>query len=394
MHFHVIGIGNKEAFLRPELQSLVDRHRLFSGGQRHYELVKHLLPIGHRWIFIKSPMEEVFAAYKEAEEPVLIFATGDPLFYGFSNTLKAKYPEAVIYNYPWFSSIQLLAHKAGINYSGLHTVSVHGRGWEAFDEAIIRQPGLMGMLTDKEKSPSAIARRLREYGYTNYSMVVGEDLEGGQEEILELSLEEASGRVFYPLNCLILRKESQRPIPFGIPDHLFKGLEGRPNMITKMPVRLCSLHALDLAAKKVLWDIGYCTGSLSIEAKLRFPHLTIHAFEKREECQAIIAENQRRFGVPGIHLHQGDFFETDLENITPPDAVFVGGHGGRLTELLEILDSRLLTGGVVLINAVQDSSIQDFTGTSQRLLWKQEEPLTLKVNSHNRITVLKAIKVK
>lgn len=96
-------------------------------------------------------------------------------------------------------------------------------------------------------------------------------------------------------------------------------------MITKMPVRLCSLHALDLATKTVLWDIGFCTGSLSIEAKLRFPHLAVHAFEKRAECMQIMESNQQKLGAPGITSYIGDFFEEDLSQPAPPDAVFVGG---------------------------------------------------------------------
>ena len=392
MQFYVIGIGNKKAVLPPELQALVDQHRLFSGGRRHYELVQELLPVGHRWIFIQSPMEEVFEAYESAEEPVLIFASGDPLFYGFANTLRNKYPEAAIHSFPWFTSIQLLANRAGINCSELKTVSVHGRGWEALDEIVIRQEPLIGVLTDQKKSPSAIAQRLREYGYTNYSMVVGEDLEGEQEHIETLSLQAASGKGFHPLNCLILKKEMHRALPFGIPDHELKGLEGRPNMITKMPVRLCSLHALELADKNILWDIGFCTGSLCIEAKLRFPHLSIHAFEKREECEEIMEVNQRQFGVPGIHTYIGDFFETDLKSLPTPDAVFVGGHGGRLGDLLEIIDNKIAIGGIVVMNAVQESSQQEFIGKARELGWKQDELLSLKVNSHNRISILKAVK--
>ena len=392
MQFYVIGIGNRKAVLPPELQALVDQHRLFSGGRRHYELVQELLPVGHRWIFIQSPVEEVFQAYESADEPVLIFASGDPLFYGFANTLRNRYPEAPIHSFPWFSSIQLLANRAGINSSELKTVSVHGRGWEALDEVIIRQEPLIGVLTDQKKSPSAIAQRLREYGYSNYSMVVGEDLEGEQENIETLSLQEASRRGYHPLNCLILKRERQRVLPFGIPDHLLKGLEGRPNMITKMPVRLCSLHALELADKKVLWDIGFCTGSLAIEAKLRFPHLSVHAFEKREECGEIMEANQRQFGVPGIHTYIGDFFETDFSSLPTPDAVFVGGHGGRLGELLEIIDKKIKTGGTIVMNAVQESSQQEFIGKAGDLGWKQDELLSLKVNSHNRISILKAVK--
>jgi len=163
-------------------------------------------------------------------------------------------------------------------------------------------------------------------------------------------------------------------------------------MITKMPVRLCSLHALALQSKAVLWDLGFCTGSLSIEAKLHFPRLDIHAFEKRLECMQLIENNQHKFGAPGINAYRGDILEFDFTLITKPDAVFIGGHGGRLNELMHKIDQYISAGGIIVMNAVQQNSIDEFIATATALNWKLIEPLKLKVNSHNEIAILKAIK--
>ncbi len=76
-------------------------------------------------------------------------------------------------------------------------------------------------------------------------------------------------------------------LPFGIPDTEFALLNGREKMITKMPIRLLTLQALELSRRQVFWDIGFCTGSVSIEAKQLFPHLQIEAFEIRPECAFI-----------------------------------------------------------------------------------------------------------
>lgn len=205
-------------------------------------------------------------------------------------------------------------------------------------------------------------------------------------------METCSSESFHSLNCVILQKDSHRALPFGLPDDSFEGLEGRPNMITKLPVRLCSLHALDLSSHTVLWDIGFCTGSLSIEAKLRFPSLAIHAFEKRMECFAIMQHNQRKHGAPGIEVHMGDIFETDFSKISQPQAVFIGGHGGRLKILLQQVNQYISLGGVIVMNAVQESSTNDFIAFSKMVNWKLAAPLKLKVDAHNEITILKAIK--
>ncbi|MCX2481344.1 precorrin-6y C5,15-methyltransferase (decarboxylating) subunit CbiE [Pedobacter sp. MC2016-15] len=394
MVFQVIGIGNRKAQFATETADLIARHTVFSGGHRHYELVGHLLPEGHIWLPVQAPMEVLYESYLQANTAIVVFASGDPLFYGIGNTLRAKFPDAEIHTYPYFSSIQLLLHKAQLSANQLQTVSVHGRPWTALDEIIIQQKALIGVLTDAEKSPSAIAKRLLEYGYTNYTMWIGEDLEAENESVQQLTLQETAESAFHHLNCVILQKEKHRKIAFGIDDQLFEGLEGRPNMITKMPVRLCSLHSLDLESKSVLWDIGFCTGSLSIEAKLRFPQLQVHAFEQRPECLEILHKNQRRFGSPGIQAWMGDIFDTALSDIPKPQAVFIGGHGGRLTELLQRIDQYLPVGGTMVINAVQQDSITDFTAFASRPHWKLDEPLQLKVNAHNEITILKATKQK
>jgi precorrin-6B C5,15-methyltransferase / cobalt-precorrin-6B C5,C15-methyltransferase len=392
MIFEIIGIGNKKFEPAKQQLKLIQKHRVFSGGQRHFELVKHLLPDEHHWILIKAPLESLFESYQNTDETILVFASGDPLFYGISNTLQTKYPDAQINTYPYFNAIQLLIHRININSNQIKTVSVHGRSWQALDEVLIKQEVLIGVLTDAEKSPSAIAKRFLDYGYDNYSICVGEDLEGEHEQVRQMDLREASLQTFHSLNCVILQKKTHRDISFGVEDDLFDGLPGRPNMITKMPVRLCSLHALALQSKAVLWDIGFCTGSLSIEAKLRFPQLEIYAFEKRTECMQLIENNQRKFGAPGINAYRDDIFEFDFTLINKPDAVFIGGHGGRLNELMHKIDQYIGTGGIIVMNAVQQNSIDEFTATATVLNWKLIEPLKLKVNSHNEIAILKAIK--
>ncbi|MET1055265.1 MAG: precorrin-6y C5,15-methyltransferase (decarboxylating) subunit CbiE [Pedobacter sp.] len=392
MVFHVIGIGNRKTEFAGEVLSLIQGNTVFSGGHRHYELVSHLLPRAHTWLPVQSPMDQLFESYQQARKPVIVFASGDPLFYGIANTLRTKLPDAEIHTYPYFSSVQLLIHRANLNSNLLQSVSVHGRSWAALDEVIIQQKPLIGILTDPEKCPSAIAKRLLAFGYNNYSIWIGEDLEGENEKISHLGLAEAAEFTFHPLNCVVLQKETQREIGFGIADALFEGLKGRPNMITKMPVRLCSLHALDLGSKSVLWDIGFCTGSLSIEAKLRFPQLEIRAFEKRTECLKILQNNQHKFGTPGIGAYIGDIFDTDLKEVSKPQAVFIGGHGGRLNELLQLIDQHLSAGGVVVINAVQEDSVKDFITFCSTVSWKLDEPLRLKVDAHNEITILKATK--
>ena len=443
--FIVIGItDNPSPWFPPEVMEVIRTGKVFSGGKRHHEIVAPLLPEDARWIDITVPLDAVFEQYKRQEasglpseqqgsarrgnvqfsilivQSIIVFASGDPLFFGFANTIKRKIPDAEIVLYPTFNSLQMLAHKLVMPYHDLRIVSLTGRPWQEFDKALIEKAEKMGILTDKEHTPAAIAKRMMDYGYTYYNMYVGEHLGNPElEKVTSLSLEEASAKDFSMPNCVILRACCPSARPFGIMDREFALLDGREKMITKMPIRLLTLQSLDLGRRHTLWDIGACTGSISIEARLLFPHLQIEAFEIRPECKAIIQENARRFGAPGINVHIGDFLNSQLplrsrvplatpsafstlnsqfstlnSQLPLPDAVFIGGHGGKLKEMMEKVLTVLAPDGVIVMNSVVAPKVT----TDSRKLWneacqelglQQEPPLHIQLNDHHPITILK-----
>jgi precorrin-6Y C5,15-methyltransferase (decarboxylating) len=384
MKYSVIGLSNDSNFtLSDEVKNLLPAHNIFSGGKRHYELVKKHLPIQHTWIEIKTDIRQLIAEYKLLKEPIVVFASGDPLFYGMANSILKYHPDADIKVYPHFNSIQLLCHKCNIPYHSICNTSVHGRSWDELDQALIYQKDLIGVLTDNHKTPAEIAKHLLDYGFDNYKMVVGEAMEGE---------EEARSKSFHPLNCLLLIKVQPKEKYFGIPDTEFAGLENRPNMITKMPIRLVSLSQLDLYNRKSLWDVGFCTGSVSIEAKNQFPFLHITAFEKREECSALFDLNTRKHATPGILKIMGDFFEHDLNIFPAPDAIFIGGHGNKLEALILLLDKYLLTKGRLVLNAIKEDSKMQFVQVVTSLNYTLLKPIVMTLDENNSITILTAEK--
>lgn len=390
--FHVIGMTDDQSgTFSAEILQLMGRGKVFSGGKRHHEIVASLLPEDAVWIDITVPLDKVFSQY-EAYAEIIVFASGDPLFFGFANTLKKRLPDAWMRVYPTFNSLQILAHRLVLPYHDMRTVSLTGRPWQNLDEALIRGDKLIGALTDREKTPSRIAARMLEYGYDNYRMTVGVHLGNNQaEEVHTLPLDEVIGREFGFPNCLILEQTYQRERLFGIPESSFYLLNGREKMITKSPIRLQALSMLDLHQKHTFWDIGFCTGSVSIEAKLQFPHLQIHAFECRPEGETLINLNTRKFGTPGIEYHIGDFMELDLSDLPAPDAVFIGGHGGKLTEMLQKIDRYLLPGGCIVFNSVSENSLHLFREGIEAIDRRIDNEIGITVDSYNPITIIKAI---
>ena len=393
MKFYVIGISDApRPYLPPEVIRIICNGRVFSGGKRHYGLIAPYLPEGAQWIEITAPLDAVFEQY---HDEVIVFASGDPLFFGFANTIKRKMPDAEIVLYPTFNSLQILAHRLVMPYHDMRVVSLTGRPWPEFDRALIERTSKIGVLTDREHTPAAIARRMLEYGYNGYMMHVGEHLGNPNEErISTLTLKEAVERDFDYPNCLILVGNDPRPRYFGIPESEFALLDGREKMITKAPLRLLTLLTLDLPQKNVLWDIGFCTGSVSIEARLQFPHLHVEAFEIRPECEALMWENSRRFGTPGINYHIGDFLDADIENLPRPDAVFIGGHGGRLKEIIARVLTVLADGGCIVMNSVTSPMVhtdshQQFNEACAELGLAREPATRIILNDNNPIEILK-----
>ena len=389
--FIVIGLSDSRSqWFTPEVRELISSGHVFSGGRRHHEIVKDLLPEGCVWIDIVVPLDKVWVEYARYGK-IVIFASGDPLFYGFAATLRREFPDCRMKVYPAFNSLQMLAHRMLIPYADMVNVSVTGRPWKGLDTAVIRQCPLIGVLTDHKKGPAEIAGRLLEYGYDNYMMTVGENLGNESEELVRsLSLEDASGKSFSHPNCVILTETYSRKRYFGIPETEFYHLEGRKNMITKMPVRLLTLSMLDLYGRHTLWDIGFCTGSVSIEAKLQFPSLEVVAFERREESRELLVENCRKFGAPGITGVIGDFMNCDLSCYPSPDAVFIGGHGGRLDEMVRRIYKVLNKGGVIVFNSVSTESCNLFRKTVESCGGVIEAEHILILDDHNPITILKA----
>jgi precorrin-6Y C5,15-methyltransferase (decarboxylating) len=403
--FIIIGMDdNRVPFFSPEVLEHIRNGKVFSGGVRHRGIVKSLLPEDAEWISISVPLDNVFAQYervfgsdeyRQTESDIsqiIIFASGDPLFFGFANTVKRKLPDADIKLYPSFNSLQTLAHRLVMPYNDMRTVSLTGRPWHDFDRALIERATKIGVLTDREHTPAAIAARMLEYGYQRYTMYVGEHLGNPEKErIRHMTLKEAVQDEFqYPNNLLLYATSFPESRPFGIPDEQFAHLDGRARMITKAPIRLLTLQALELNRHRVFWDIGFCTGSVSIEARLQFPHLTIVSFEIREEGKELMNINSRRFGTPGITAIIGDFLQTATDTLSRPDAVFIGGHGGHLPEMLMKIKETLQPNGCIVFNSVSAESKNAFIEGAKAAGFTLHPSTRIALNDYNPIEIMKA----
>ena len=134
-----------------------------------------------------------------------------------------------------------------------------------------------------------------------------------------------------------------------------------------------------------IMDGSSASTSLTYEQVL---HIT--AFEVREEGRELLEKNSRKFGTPGITGVIGDFTEADLSVYPVPDAVFIGGHGGKLARILTILAGIMPVGGIVVFNSVSEESLNLFRQEAVRSGFRLTDECRIAVDDHNPITVLKA----
>ena len=93
-------------------------------------------------------------------------------------------------------------------------------------------------------------------------------------------------------------------------------------------------------------------------------------------------------------MHIGDFLDTDIENLPRPDAVFIGGHGGHLKEIMSKVLTVLTADGCIVMNSVTSPMVhvdshQLFNEACAELGLTQEPPTRLILNDNNPIEILK-----
>ncbi|SDJ03071.1 bifunctional cobalt-precorrin-7 (C(5))-methyltransferase/cobalt-precorrin-6B (C(15))-methyltransferase [Paenibacillus naphthalenovorans] len=347
----VIGIGDDGTAGLPELY--MDRIRqaeVLIGGERQLEFFPDFRG---ETILIKGGLGELTEKLQAEHRRTVVLASGDPLFYGIGGYLAGKLPGRVEV-YPQVSSLQLAFARIGESWQDAYIASAHGRSLKGLAQRIDGQ-AKVALLTDEKNHPGAIARYLLEFGMTEYRVFVGEHLGGTKERTGWYGLEElaASGESgFSPLNIVILRRRpgtASPDWPLGIDDAEFAQRKPDKGLITKKEVRVLSLAALHLRRDSIVWDIGTCTGSVAIEAARICRDGAVYAVEKNEGDLANFRENIRKFrtDITGIHAKAPE----GLDQFPDPDAVFIGGSGGELRELLSICCNRLRPGGTIVLNA-------------------------------------------
>ena len=355
-----IGLDGIEGLTSATLE-LVNQAEILVGSRRHLHYFPQHLAEKIVIANFQQDLASVQTHFNNGKR-IVVLASGDPLFFGIGRLLIAKFPQADFRFYPHCSSLQLAFNRLQIPWQDAELISVHGRNSDELITSLKQGKEKIGILTDSDNHPGAIARLYLALDLPlSYSVYVCENLGGENEQIREFSsknmtqLANLSATDFAALNVVVLLRQEQiseldvRHLPLlGLPDSSFLSFGDRPSLMTKKEIRLAILGELALQSGQTVWDIGAGTGSVAIEIARLCPKSQVWAIEKTSMGVALIQKNIQRFQVNNIQPIYGTA-PAALVYLPPSDRIFIGGSGGNLNEILDFCATKLKPEGLIVI---------------------------------------------
>jgi len=344
------------ASLPPAQQELLRQAALVAAPRRLHAAVQSWVGDGGPALIASDqpePLLEQLGSLDSAQ-PVVVLASGDPLWFGIGRLLLEGLPAEQLRFHPAPSSLQLAFARIGRPWQDASWLSLHGRDPEPLAAGLQKRPGALAVLTDPSRGGAETVRRcLRAAGLEQaYAFWLCERLGHSAERVQRLAPQDPLPADLDPLHLVVLVAEppalpAHLPL-FGLPDGVFLQHPDRPGLMTKREVRIQLLADLDLPQEGVLWDIGAGVGSVGLEALRLRPALQLWALEQRGGSAALIEANAERLGVKPARVLEGRAPEALVE-LPDPDRVLIGGGGRDRRALLEAVLERLRPGGVVVI---------------------------------------------
>ncbi len=349
------------------------------GGLRTLSLFKNVFnkkAVTHDLTGSLSKVPEWINAAQEKGRSVVVLATGDPLCHGIGRYLIKKLGQECCTIVPNLSMLQLACARLGLAWQGLEIYSVHSRDageWETgagsehgfypLLEAVCKHD-LIAVFTSPENTPDRIARMLLREGLgDDFVISVAECLLRENERIIkDIPVAEAAEQSFVDPNMVILQRQTAQVenVLFGRADNTFSQRKPDKGLITKLEVRAVSLARMQLRSDSIVWDIGAGSGSVGLEAARLCSNGYVYAIEKNAQDVAIVKENRQRMAIFN-HRIVHDKAPAKLDDWPDPDAIFIGGSGGELADLIQVCLSRLRSSGWLVMNFVTLENLAEAT---------------------------------
>jgi len=378
---HVIGLGVEfPPLLTAQAQRVIDSAEVLIGGER---LLAQYPDHPAQKITIRRNIDEILSILESREqENIVVLASGDPGFHGIPNTLINKLPREDIRILPHVSSLQVAFARIGVTWEDAILTSAHAHPVSQVVAWARRMPKL-GILTDRENTPATIAAALLGAGIPDCRAVVAENLGTEKERIIDAHLSELNGREFADLNVLLVLQGKGWEPEVLIPYRDEEEYSHQRGMITKRDLRVFSIARMGIRPTHVLWDVGAGSGAMSVEMSHMAWQGQVFAVERDRENITCIENNRRKFGALNLNVIAGEAPEA-LIDLPQPQAVFIGGSGNKLAEILRVIHDRTAAGCKVVCNFATLENLALAMEVANRLGW---QPNYSQVNIANSKTV-------
>ncbi|MEQ6342692.1 MAG: precorrin-6y C5,15-methyltransferase (decarboxylating) subunit CbiE [Gammaproteobacteria bacterium] len=367
----IIGVlDDGGASLTPRALAYIAEADLVIGGTRTLQLFENHFAAHTEQRDLTGQLTQVpewIRAALAEDKRVVVLATGDPLCHGIAPFLQSRLCIEAREVLPNVSTIQLACARLGIPWQEMKICSVHSRDAGEWQQGAGREHGLypvlhavqqhdrLAILTSPANTPDRIARMLLAEGLDgDFRMAVAEHLLQADERIVaDCAIADAAVMRFAEPNVVVLWRATvaKNDVLFGLADERFRQRYPDKGLITKREVRAVSLARMQLHADSIVWDIGAGSGSVGLEAARLCADGYVCAIEKNSDDFAIATENCRNLGIHNYSLTHGKAPQ-GMEQWPDPDAVFIGGSGGELNELIRLILSRLKPNGWLVMNFV------------------------------------------
>jgi precorrin-6Y C5,15-methyltransferase (decarboxylating) len=340
----LLGTGMGPDSLSAEGRAALSEAEIWFGAPRLLELFKPLGAGAAKFFFPLYRAEEIIAALEgRAENSIAVLVSGDPGFYSaaaglyeaFQGYKEAAAPGLDLRILPGISSASAFFARLGLPWHDAALLSCHGRDASALTGTVRRNRHTFCLTGN---NAAELGEALCQAGFGGLTVHTGENLGSPDERTQTVSAEELSRLKLQPLSVLaIVNDQPDDSIRFGLNDDAFDRIEGVP--MTKSEIRAIALAGLGLRPGDICYDIGAGTGSATVEMALAAYRGRVYAVERRAEALPLIARNLRRFHLGNVVPLEGAAPEA-LEGLPAPDAVFIGGSGGSLGEIVSLLRTK------------------------------------------------------
>lgn len=327
---YLIGVGpGRQDLLTQEAKNCLAQCDVLIGAKRMLEICPGCT---NKAFYVSYRKEEICAFLREHAEyrKAAVVYSGDIGFYSGARGMQELLAEFEVHPVSGISSPLYFLNRLGLPWEDVRLVSCHGQKGNLFGEICLnrRVCALLGERT----TVSGICRELLEYGMDRVKVTVGERLSYSGERITSGFPAEMTGQEFDTLSVALF--ENPKPLTERISPGLGDDAFIREKVpMTKEEIRILSLAKLHLLRDSVVYDVGAGTGSVSVEAALLCTQGRVYAVEKKPEAAALLWKNKKKFAAYAMEIVEGCAPEC-LGALETPTHVFIGGSGGRLTEIV------------------------------------------------------------